>query len=54
MLTETGSARIQQSKPDWYEGTSAYERTDLRKATWQILDTFIPYFALWARAHVIL
>jgi omega-6 fatty acid desaturase (delta-12 desaturase) len=48
MHTETGSARIQQSKPDWYEATSAYAKPDLRKATWQILDTFIPYFALWA------
>jgi omega-6 fatty acid desaturase (delta-12 desaturase) len=48
MLTETGSARIRQSKAEWYESTSAYEKPDLKKATWQILDTFIPYFALWA------
>ena len=48
MLTETGSARIQQSKPDWYEATAKYAKPDLRKATWQILDTFIPYAALWA------
>jgi omega-6 fatty acid desaturase (delta-12 desaturase) len=48
MLTETGSARIQRDKPGWVQATSRYEKPDLRKATWQILDTFIPYVALWA------
>ena len=48
MLAETGSARIQQKRPDWYEATAEYAKPDKRKAAWQILDTFIPYIALWA------
>ncbi len=48
MLSDTGSTRNQQDKPDWYQATAAYEKPDLRKAAWQIIDTFIPYAALWA------
>ncbi|UCH79987.1 MAG: fatty acid desaturase [Nitrospiraceae bacterium] len=48
MLAEKGSAEIHGNKPDWYQATSRYETPDPRKATWQILDTFIPYIALWA------
>ena len=35
------------SKPDWYRQTAAYCRSDSRKALWQLLNTFLPYFALW-------
>ncbi len=48
MLTQTGSPKAQQNKPDWYQATARYGKPDLRKATWQIVDTFIPYIALWA------
>ncbi len=48
MLSDTGSTRNQQDKPDWYQATATYEKPALRKATWQLLDTFIPYIALWA------
>ena len=48
MCAEKRSARTQQKKPDWYKATSRYERPDLRKAVWQIIDTFIPYITLWA------
>jgi omega-6 fatty acid desaturase (delta-12 desaturase) len=41
MPAEKGSAKIQRNKPDWYGATSRYEKPDLRKATWQILDTYI-------------
>jgi omega-6 fatty acid desaturase (delta-12 desaturase) len=47
MLTEGASARIQRDKPDWYQATSRYETSDLKKAAWQIANTFIPYCALW-------
>jgi omega-6 fatty acid desaturase (delta-12 desaturase) len=48
MPAEKGSARIQQDRPDWYEATSRYEKPEPAKAAWQIIDTFIPYAALWA------
>ena len=34
--------------PDWLRGLSRFEKPDLRKATWQLLDTLVPYLALWA------
>jgi omega-6 fatty acid desaturase (delta-12 desaturase) len=36
------------SKPTWYKAVSRYSRPSLRKAAWQLLDTFLPYIALWA------
>ncbi len=48
MLAEKGTSGTQQKKPDWYQTTSQYEKPDLGKAAWQIIDTFIPYVTLWA------
>jgi omega-6 fatty acid desaturase (delta-12 desaturase) len=48
MPSDTGSTRNKQEKPDWYQATAKYEKPDQRKAIWQILDTFVPYVALWA------
>jgi omega-6 fatty acid desaturase (delta-12 desaturase) len=36
------------AKPAWYAGTAKYRHPDLRKSLWQLIDTFIPYFVLWA------
>ena len=36
------------SKPDWYPNISKYSRPSLRKAIWQLINTFLPYIALWA------
>ena len=33
---------------DWYRALAKYEKPDPRKAVWQILNTVVPYFALWA------
>lgn len=33
--------------PRWLAGLSRYEKPDLRKATWQLLDTLVPYLGLW-------
>jgi len=35
-------------KPEWYYGTVKYATPSLTKAAFQILDTFVPYFVLWA------
>jgi omega-6 fatty acid desaturase (delta-12 desaturase) len=34
-------------KPHWYAAVSKYSRPDLRRAVWQLFDTFLPYIALW-------
>lgn len=44
MSSNAGAA---DAKPDWYKATAIYEKPDLKKALWQLIDTFIPYLALW-------
>ena len=34
-------------EPAWYPALVRYGKPDLRKATWQLLDTLVPYLALW-------
>jgi omega-6 fatty acid desaturase (delta-12 desaturase) len=34
-------------KPEWYAATAKYGKPDIRKATWQLIDTLVPYAALW-------
>lgn len=36
------------AKPDWYPATAKYGKPDIRRATWQIIDTMVPYAGLWA------
>ncbi len=36
------------AKPEWFRAMSRYELPSLRRALWQMLDTFVPYLALWA------
>lgn len=47
MLPKTESAGTQRTRPDWYKETSRYGHPNLQKAIWQLLNTFIPYIALW-------
>lgn len=35
-------------KPAWYAATSAYARPDMRRSTWQLANTLIPYLLLLA------
>jgi len=39
---------VRRQMPEWFAATSKYEIPSLRRAAWQLLDTFVPYFALWA------
>ena len=34
-------------KPEWYAKISKYSHPDLPKAIWQLINTFVPYIALW-------
>jgi omega-6 fatty acid desaturase (delta-12 desaturase) len=35
-------------RPAWYRTTAAYQQPSLRRAVWQLVNTFIPYLAVWA------
>lgn len=39
---------LPRGKPAWYKETAAYQPPDLRAAIWQLINTFVPYVALWA------
>ncbi|HEY7167850.1 MAG TPA: fatty acid desaturase [Candidatus Binatia bacterium] len=48
MPADAVSARVTTSKPEWYRAIAKYGRSNPRKALWQIFNTFVPYFAVWA------
>jgi omega-6 fatty acid desaturase (delta-12 desaturase) len=35
-------------RPAWAKDLARYARPDVRKALWQVVNTFVPYSALWA------
>ncbi len=47
MIIDSGVPKTQETKPDWYQATLKYAQPNLRKAVLQLVDTFIPYLALW-------
>jgi acyl-lipid omega-6 desaturase (Delta-12 desaturase) len=48
MQREANSAEIRMTKTAWYQTTAEYGHSSLAKSLWQVIDTFVPYFALWA------
>lgn len=36
------------AKPAWFQTTTKYARATTGKSLWQIMNTLVPYFALWA------
>jgi len=47
MSVQSGAVQARASRPDWYQDVSRYQQPDLGKAIWQIVNTFVPYIALW-------
>jgi len=47
MRAHTGAINAQIPAADWYRALAAYEQPNLRRASWQLLNTFVPYAALW-------
>jgi omega-6 fatty acid desaturase (delta-12 desaturase) len=47
MSVDPGSGKIQGSELNWRHPLEEYKKQNLRKAAGQVLNTFIPYFALW-------
>jgi len=48
MFPESRGAGAQVPESKWYRALSKYEQPNLRKAGWQLLNTLVPYVALWA------
>jgi omega-6 fatty acid desaturase (delta-12 desaturase) len=48
LLPDAVVATPKRFKPAWYRSIAKYGCSSLRKSTWQLLDTFIPYCAVWA------
>ena len=48
MVVDVKAAGNPVHEPRWLRALSRYEQPNLRKAVWQLLNTFVPYFALWA------
>ena len=44
----TNNAEVESAKPAWYWTAAKYGKSNLRKSTWQILNTLGPYGLLWA------
>lgn len=43
----TVTTQTRGGKPQVYEAIAAYMRSSVSKAAWQIINTLVPYFALW-------
>jgi omega-6 fatty acid desaturase (delta-12 desaturase) len=48
MLADAGSIKLKSSKPAWYQNIGKYAYSNFNKSLWQTIDTFVPYFVLWA------
>jgi omega-6 fatty acid desaturase (delta-12 desaturase) len=48
MSADTAAVAPQALDPNLFRALSQYERPILRKAVWQLVNTFTPYLALWA------
>ena len=47
MPHETKSNEVNMTHAAWYQNTAQYGRSNLRKSLWQVMDTLLPYLALW-------
>ena len=54
MSADTATVAPEASDPNLLRALSQYERPNLRKATWQLVNTLVPYVVLWAlMAHLV-
>jgi len=47
MTVIAGTARTREARSHIYQAISRHMQADLSKAVWQMLNTLLPYFALW-------
>jgi len=48
MSSIPADAKAGADRQAWYQAIAGFEKPDLRKASWQIVNTFIPYVLLWS------
>lgn len=48
MLKDMISSKVHSGRPDWMRSIAAFNRSDTRKAVWQLINTIVPYLALMA------
>jgi omega-6 fatty acid desaturase (delta-12 desaturase) len=46
--TDPATLTQQVAQSEWYKGLAKYEKPNLKKAVFQLLNTLVPYFLLWA------
>ncbi len=47
-VTKQKPTSTRKQKPEWVKVVAPYQKADPRKSTWQLINTLVPYFALWA------
>ena len=48
MTTNESHSKTSHSKrPNWYTGLAPFRKNDNYKASWQLINTLVPYFLLW-------
>ena len=58
MVQNSGDLKTQVVRAQWYKALAQFEKPDHKKAIGQLLNTFVPYFGLWAlmvwmvRSHI--
>lgn len=47
MSNDPAAVKARTTRPAWQQAISGYAQPDRRKAIWQLVNTFVPYIALW-------
>jgi omega-6 fatty acid desaturase (delta-12 desaturase) len=47
LTVPSGSLTKQDLRSEWYRRLATYEQPDTLKAAWQLVNTFVPYVAIW-------
>ena len=43
---------IQEEQSNWKKDIAPYQRSDIRKSSWQLTNTLVPFFVLWYLAYL--
>jgi omega-6 fatty acid desaturase (delta-12 desaturase) len=47
MSVHASAVNSRSHRPAWYKDVAVYQQPDLRRAIWQLVNSFVPYIALW-------
>ena len=54
MSVGLGALGAQKARPAWYQALKKYQQPDRRRAVWQLVNTLVPYAALWVGMYWII